>query len=631
MDLLVPTPVAEAARQGDFSGQVRGWGELPAADAAILAIDRVMAAQHPIAVAFSSGKDSSVVANLALIAAARRRRAGLHVPKMLVLHSDTLVENPEVRKLADRELAKIRRFAKKNDIDLEVRIGQPLLYVSWAVRVIGGRALPSFSTSSRDCSVEWKVAVGQRLQNEVFAELTAIPGAQKPVLMTGVRKEESTVRAASIASRQERSEEIWANDKGQLRLSPILEWTGDDVFEYLGYAGAGIVESYSDYEATLQFYRDAGGSSCAVVADMKLQDAAKQSGGCGARSGCWNCVRVAKDKSLEQMIESNREQYGYMEGLNRLRNFIAATQFDWSKRTYLGRTIDPDGMVAIQADTYSPDMLEALLRMMLTLQEQEKIAARREGVPPRFSVIGTRELIAIDALWSLYGLHKPFHALWVAEDVARGNWMDVPVVPHFPHTPTPRFGKLHVGTAWEDDRKTGDPVRDRMTDGGIRSPVHEMFAECGTGVKETSSGSLVTDWNTGQRFDVDEEGASDWLGFFSDEYIDRYHNDEADRTTAVMTYLSYGFLEPANASLSRWHEIARRTQWMQRHGLVGQVQLEQLKAYQAMQAIGQDPFGTLHLKRERPVPTAADPAPAEPDEAESTVDAPGFQQMSFGF
>lgn len=563
----------------------------PLADQATAAIDRVFDGGHPIACAYSSGKDSSVVVNLVLNAAARRVRAGLPVPKILVIHSDTKVENPEVRALADAELEKIEAFARRNGFDLEARIGTPLLYVSWAVRVIGGRALPSFANSSRDCSFEWKAAVGERLQSEVFAELREIPGAAMPVLMTGVRREESVVRAASIAKRGEQGDRIWSDDKGRLRLSPIVEWGVDDVWEYLGYCSAGMIESYSDFQETMRFYRDAGGSSCAVVADMKMAEVAKMKGGCGARSGCWTCVRVSKDKSLEQMIQGDLERYGYMAGLNRLRDFIANTQFDWDRRTFLGRTIDDDGNVAIKADVYSPAMLEELLRYTLTLQCKEQLVAQRKGIEPRFNIIGYRELIGIDAVWSLYGLHKPFHALKIMWEVRRGAFAEIPRVDPPARTSPPNYGKLHVGRSWEEDRLTGDPWRDRIMDGGIRSPIEEMFSEsCGHGIRENSRGDLVTAWDTSMMFEVDEEGAGDFVELMSEEYIAQHHKDQADRTKAVMTYLAMGFLTPAHGSLMRWHEIARRTQWMQRHGLVGDVQRERLRAMMDMQHRGIDPF-----------------------------------------
>jgi DNA sulfur modification protein DndC len=401
----------------------------------------------------------------------------------------------------------------------------------------------------------------------------------------------------------------------------------DDVWEFLGYCSAGMMESYSDFQETMRFYRDAGGSSCAVVADMKMNEVARMKGGCGARSGCWACVRISKDKSLEQMIEGDLDRYGYLAGLNRLRDFIAYTQFDWDRRTFLGRTIDDNGDVAIGADVYSPSMLEELLRYTLTLQAKEQRAAARKGIAPRFTIIGYRELIAIDTLWSLYGLHKPFHALKIFGEVNEGAWSEIPRVVAPDRTPVPRYGKLHVGRTWEQDRLTGDPARDRIMAGGIRSPIEEMFSEsCGHGVRENSRGDLVTSWDTGLKFDVDEDGAADFVNLMSEEYIEEHHNDRTDRTTAVMTYLGFGFVTPAHGSLMRWHEIARRTQWMQRQGLVGQVQrkrlLEMLQAQslanlqspQAEAAPAEASSATAAAPTESvSAPTESETAPAESD------------------
>lgn len=547
---------------------------------AMRAIDTVMAQGHPLVMGFSSGKDSSVLVSLVFDVAVERRRLHLPVPRLLVVHSDTGVESPEVRLLADGELQKMERYGEAHGLPLTIRVGKPSLYTSWPVRVIGGRALPTFPSASRDCSSDWKVDTSNRLLNEVFADLRADRNAPQPVVMTGVRMDESTERAANIRARGELAAQIWTNDKGRLALSPILHWTSDDVFLYLGYVSAGMLESYSSFEETLEFYKAAGGSSCAVVGDMRMaENAAKEKGGCGARSGCWVCTAVGKDKSAETMIESDPARYGYMRGLNRLRNYLANTQYDWDSRNYLGRTIDADGNVTVGADVYSPSMLERLLRYTLTAQAREQLQADRLGIKPRFTIMGYRDLVAIDAQWSLYGIHPPFHALKVYFEVMGGKFEDAPITGPMPRSPVPRYGKVHVGLAWEEDRRTGDTARDRMLASGIRSPLQEMFEDsCGIGAKALSNGDTTTAWATEDSFEVDEEGAADFVECMGREYVDRYHHEETDRTHAVRTYLSMGIVSPGHASLGRWQAIAQRTQWMQRHGLVGEVQREALIA-----------------------------------------------------
>lgn len=542
--------------------------DLPLANAALDVLDSVLDQGHPLVIAWSSGKDSSVVAHLALSAAASRVQAGLPCPRILVTHSDTGVENPEVRALADGEMAKMKVFAAQWRIPLEVRVGRPLLYSSWPVRILSGRALPSFPTSNGDCAVEWKVKVGDRLLKQAFAELGRDKAQPQPVLLTGVRLDESAARAANIASRGERADGLWTGSNGRLRLSPLLHWSTDHVWELLGYTHAGLVTSYSDFGSTLQFYRDAGGSSCAVVGDMAM--AGRQSG-CGARSGCWACVKVSRDESLHQLIASDEARYGYLKGLGQLRDFIARTQYDFSRRTYLARTIDDDGFIPVQPDTYSPQMLEDILRYTLTLDAQERREASKLGVRPRFQVIGLQHIFAIDAMWSLYGVHKPFHALYIYDEVVSGGkWSFPPEVDRVERQPAKTLGHLYVGRQWSDDVLAGQASRDRMLARGIRNPVMEMFAEsCGVGTKVAADGTVLTDWDTSDQFEVDLEGAADFLGVLADEYIAEHHHDDADRTIAVQTYLSMGIVTPAHASLARWQSIAERTQWMQRHGLVG--------------------------------------------------------------
>lgn len=189
---------------------------------AMRVIDGLMDTGSPTVMGWSSGKDSSVLVSLVLTVAVERTKAGLPVPQMLVVHTDTGVESPAVRLLADGELAKMSAFASEHGLPLEIRVGKPSLYTSWPVRVIGGRALPSFPTGAADCSKDWKVDTGNRLMDEVFAELRKDKTAAQPVVMTGVRLDESATREANIRARGESASEIWTNAKGRLGLSPII-------------------------------------------------------------------------------------------------------------------------------------------------------------------------------------------------------------------------------------------------------------------------------------------------------------------------------------------------------------------------------------------------------------------------
>src|SRR6218665_4023201 len=97
------------------------------ATVSLQALPAAWRAGHPLAVAYSGGKDSSVLANLALAAACQVLAEGGRAV-LAVTHADVgAVENPEIRALVRGELACMRRFAAAKGLDLRVRIARPAL------------------------------------------------------------------------------------------------------------------------------------------------------------------------------------------------------------------------------------------------------------------------------------------------------------------------------------------------------------------------------------------------------------------------------------------------------------------------------------------------------------------------
>ncbi|TBR77015.1 MAG: hypothetical protein EPN64_04650 [Burkholderiaceae bacterium] len=133
-------------------------------------VREVIQAGHPICLAFSAGKDSSALANIVLCTAAELRAAGDAVPPIIVVNSDTGVDQPEVVTLAGSELAKMQRFAKEHDLPVRTMRGSPALTDSFAVRVIGGRGLPSFPDTRADCSNDWKIKVNEKLLKQAIKD-----------------------------------------------------------------------------------------------------------------------------------------------------------------------------------------------------------------------------------------------------------------------------------------------------------------------------------------------------------------------------------------------------------------------------------------------------------------------------
>lgn len=514
---------------------------------------------HVVACAWSSGKDSSTLASILLDAARQLIADGFPCPPIAVLHADTGVENPEIREHAQEELQKMSQYATSNGIDLEIMLGQPKLAVSWPVRVIGGRGLPAYPDSRSDCSTDWKVQANEANLKAFYKRFLGSTWS-KPVVMTGVRQDESIARDQRIAKRGEVAEGLWTNEEGRLRASPILDFTTDDVWEHLGMCTAGLRSSYSDFGETFRIYRDAGGSSCVVVADMKMAGTNKP---CGARTGCWACTRVANDKSMSQMIESDPVRYARHVPLQRLRDYLSNIQYDWSMRQYVGRTIDADGYIEIGADTFSPSMLQNLLRYTLTAQ----IESGEE-------IVTLQHLIAIDARCSMYGLCPPFTALAIWKDVVeRGQRYQPPMINRIRKTPVPKLGKIKVGHPSYASSQQGNVA-------GLRDISSEMFSEsCGFGLKVLKNGEIVIDAESDDGIEVDEEGAYLFLELEADRMIEDYcHEDSTDYTWGFKTYLRYGTLEVAKGRSNQVHEILSRTQWRQENSLHGQRSAKELEA-----------------------------------------------------
>ena len=532
-------------------------------------LTELMRSGAPISVAWSAGKDSSTLLNLVLCAAARMHQAGEITPPIIVTHGDTLIENPEMSLYARNEMTQVHQFARRHGLKVRIETSQPNLLNRWAVKTIGGRSLPPFPGGSRDCTQDLKIAPMQKLRKQIIKELEGAGGIE-PVTLVGTRFEESTTRSANMTARGESDTQVrrtGSGKNGQLFLSPLAHWSGDDVWEYLGLARAGVFDAYSDFEETFRLYADGMSTSCVIVGEEATK---KQTKACGARFGCHLCTLVESDKSMENMLLLPR--YAYMQGLNDLRNFLAATRWDMGRRTWMGRTIE-NGHVRIAPDSYSPAMLEELLRYCLTIDCRERAAASQLGISPRFQLVDIEQLFAIDAMWSLQAFHRPFHALKLYKDIViEGQRFDVPTIAPFERItiPAPRF--LKVGQDWEDG--------EQFAYTGLRSALSELAAQDSQGCmgnRSTSDGREVLDINRGELFAVEVETAYFVLDEH-DEMIRKHDNPNVHPTEAYMYYARLGLITIKNGQQGEVDTILRRSNFKVREGLAGEIDWAHLYA-----------------------------------------------------
>jgi len=385
----------------------------PLAEAAVARIAD-LAARDVLAVAWSGGKDSSAVLVLALAALRRARLRSDAVAPLLVLNGDTEIENPAVRAVADDQLEELRAWAEREGLPLRVEVYRPALNATWAVKVVGGMALPRYAgAGTRDCSVDWKVEPAARALRRLLPEMRgdaaralsgeagALPGVRPadlpevaarlaatrhPLVLLGSRFEESADRARSMAAHgQEAAAVSEMRDPATGRvvsrtLSPIADWAEEDVWELLGHSGtdAGVPWGWdvwmpaAGFGETVRLYRDAAGGACVVVPGAGRPGRTA----CGARTGCWNCQAVGEDRSLNEMLKEPR--HVHLARLAEIRDFVAAIRHDWGRRSWLGRRLDPaTGALRIGPNNFSDETLETLALSAMSADRAEAERAAR--------------------------------------------------------------------------------------------------------------------------------------------------------------------------------------------------------------------------------------------------------------
>lgn len=509
---------------------------------------------HLLAVASSFGKDSMSALTLAVEGYRRAvRDGGKPILPLVVLSADTGIENPAIHAYVKRQIAHLEAYAAAEDLDIRVRVGRPLLQDTWVVRVLSGRALPSWPGVRRDCTRDLKIAVSDRslralvpdLQAEYVAagdtHRAALIANAKPVVIVGTRFEESATRARNMTKRGNEAAAItWADKKGELPL--IAAWSTDDVWEFLAGAGQGEHATFPgfapDYSETLAVYRSATGE-CPVVATS--QNGGSTPGPCSARFGCWACTAIQEDRSMRTMLTDPR--FAHLEGLADLRDYVASLQNDWSKRRWAPRKADPvTGYWRFGPDSLHPRECEKLLRVCLSLDVKERRRALRladardrwEGtgrptgfpwpdaylsgldrqgeavdlayldqmVKPQFTIITLESLFMIGFQWSRYGCSRPFEALAIYREVyVDGHLTPVPAPAPVARTPMPepRWYKPQA----PEDRLPGlyDAVEHGMA-GDTCPGAQPMRVKAGGEIRS------MVGHQTGPSYAVDAESAS---------------------------------------------------------------------------------------------------------------------------
>jgi DNA sulfur modification protein DndC len=251
---------------------------------------------RPWLIGFSGGKDSTMMASLVLDAV-------LAVPpekrkkEIAVLCTDTRVEIPAIVEMVEVTLARMQKFSREENLNIEVQLLRPPPEQSFWVNIIG-RGYPPPNRTFRWCTQRMKIDPVTNFVNQRMGHWG------EAVIHLGARRSESSTRAQAMAGRETRNGLCRHPDLPRVWVSNPIEFlTTEEVWAYLlqtpnPWGG--------DNRALYKLYANASNGECPIQIDTSTPS-------CGhSRFGCWTCTVVDHDKASEGLLASGDERMEHL-------------------------------------------------------------------------------------------------------------------------------------------------------------------------------------------------------------------------------------------------------------------------------------------------------------------------------
>lgn len=339
--------------------------------------------RRPWLIGYSGGKDSTLLVSLAYEAISRLP-VEARSKKVYIITSDTLVENPIVKRYMHRSSNWIQNAAKTHKLPIEAHIIYPDPDQTFWSRVIGyGYPTPE-PPGFRWCTERLKITPMNRFVDERIKESGEI------VILLGVRKAESATRQRTITAREIEGKllNMHSDIKNAYVYNPITEIRNELVWDFL-LKNEGISPWGSDLKYLFNLYQgESMGEEQSVIGEVN-KDKIPVTG--NSRFGCWCCTIVKEDKSLQNFINKGATE---LIPLRKFRNWLVSIRQDPAYRDTKRR----DGSVYYKANGevgFGPFTMwgrQKILTELLQLQ-------RETGM----ELITMDELKAIDQIWDNEG------------------------------------------------------------------------------------------------------------------------------------------------------------------------------------------------------------------------------------
>lgn len=277
----------------------------------------------PWLIGYSGGKDSTCTSQLVFKALCELKEDGKKLKrKVVIFSSDTLIENPLVKEIIEKNIELINKNSKKIGIPLEAIILKPTIDNTFWVNLIG-KGYPTPNTMFRWCTDRMKIMPANTFVKDFIDKNGEV------IMVLGVREGESIQRDKVLKAHEIKGETLTRHTTltNAFVFTPIKNFDTTDVFLYLNEFtspwGSNNKELYF-------FYEESGGGECPIF--LSQQDKTS-SNSCGnSRMGCWCCTVVSKDKSLSGFLETG--WHDELKPLLKYRNWLVSIRDDEEYRQF---------------------------------------------------------------------------------------------------------------------------------------------------------------------------------------------------------------------------------------------------------------------------------------------------------
>ena len=343
---------------------------------------------RPWIIGFSGGKDSTCMAQLVWTAISQLPAEKRH-KKIFIIGCDTLVESPKIVERLSKTIKNMEEYGEKVGLPISTDIVKPDLEDTFWVCLLG-RGYPAPSSSFRWCTERLKIRNADRFILEKVSQYG------EAIVLLGTRKDESGTRQQLMNLYEVKGSLLNRHAKfaQTYMYCPLKDFLTEDVWNFLLQNKNPWGENNRDL---LTMYQEANASECPLVVDTSTPSCG------GGRFGCWTCTVVARDKSMDSLLEGGED---WLEPLAELREDLKRTQEKDEKRKVRefkrrnGKVMwcfpDKEGDDT-SAGPYTLDFCKDFLRKLLEAQ----VKVRKTGPDPKMILINEDEIHEIQRIWRM--------------------------------------------------------------------------------------------------------------------------------------------------------------------------------------------------------------------------------------